>query len=84
MWCTLLVIEIRQTENDVRWFRGLPGDVRPVGEGISALPIDHVPGYRVFFVGRGETLIVFLAGGVRRRQDRDIKYAIELACQLPE
>jgi hypothetical protein len=29
---------------------GNPGDVRPVGSGISELRIDYGPGYRVYFV----------------------------------
>src|SRR5450759_3480339 len=44
---------------------GNPGDVRPVGSGVSELQIDYGPGYRVYFVQRGEDLIVLLAGGKR-------------------
>jgi putative addiction module killer protein len=58
---------------------GNPGDVKPVGEGVSELRIDYGPGYRVYFVRRGETLVILLAGGDKRTQDRDIKLAIELA-----
>ena len=58
---------------------GNPGDVKPVGEGVSELRIDYGPGYRVYFVQRGRTLVVLLAGGDKRTQDRDIKSAIELA-----
>ena len=39
------------------------GDVRPVGEGVSEVRIDYGPGYRVYFMHRGGTLIVLLAGG---------------------
>src|SRR4051812_2314905 len=58
---------------------GNPGDVRPVGEGVSELRIDYGPGYRVYFVRRGPVLVVLLAGGDKGTQDRDIRTALELA-----
>jgi putative addiction module killer protein len=58
---------------------GNPGDVRPVGEGVSELRIDYGPGYRVYFVRRGETLIVLLAGGDKASQAQDIATALRLA-----
>lgn len=58
---------------------GNPGDVRPVGEGVSELRIDYGPGYRVYFTQRGATLIVLLVGGDKRTQRRDIETAKELA-----
>ena len=58
---------------------GNPGDVRPVGEGVSELRIDYGPGYRVYFVQRGAVLIILLAGGDKRTQDGDIQTALELA-----
>jgi len=58
---------------------GNPGDVRPVGEGVSELRIDYGPGYRVYFVQRGATLVILLAGGDKRTQGRDIELALELA-----
>jgi len=61
---------------------GNPGDVKPVGGGVSELRIDYGPGYRVYFVRRGETVVVLLAGGDKRSQDRDIRIAIELAVNL--
>lgn len=61
---------------------GNPGDVRPVGEGVSELRIDHGPGYRVYFVRRGDALIVLLAGGDKRGQRRDIEAALDLARSL--
>jgi putative addiction module killer protein len=58
------------------------GDVRPVGEGVSEMRIDYGPGYRVYFVQRGAALVVLLAGGDKRTQDRDITIARALAREL--
>jgi putative addiction module killer protein len=56
--------------------------VKPVGEGVSELRIDYGPGYRVYFFQRGETLVILLAGGDKRTQNRDIRTALELAREL--
>lgn len=61
---------------------GNPGDVKSVGEGVSELRIDYGPGYRVYFIQRGATVIVLLAGGDKRTQQKDIKQALELAQDL--
>jgi putative addiction module killer protein len=61
---------------------GNRGDVKPVGEGVSELRIDYGPGYRVYFVQRGQMLVVLLAGGDKHSQDRDIKMALHLARNL--
>ena len=61
---------------------GNPGDVKPVGEGVSEMRIDYGPGYRVYFVKRGALLINLLAGGAKPTQDKDIKTALKLARML--
>ena len=61
---------------------GNPGDVKPVGEGVSELRIDYGPGYRVYFVQQGSTVAILLAGGDKRTQNRDIQTALELARNL--
>jgi putative addiction module killer protein len=61
---------------------GNPGDVKPVGEGVSELRIDYGPGYRVYFVKQGQTMIVLLAGGDKSTQATDIRTAIRLARNL--
>ncbi|HET8636662.1 MAG TPA: type II toxin-antitoxin system RelE/ParE family toxin [Acidobacteriaceae bacterium] len=58
---------------------GNPGDVRPVGEGISELRIHYGPGYRVYYVQRGAVLIVLLCGGDKSTQKKDIEAAKRLA-----
>jgi putative addiction module killer protein len=58
---------------------GNPGDVRPVGGGISELRIDYGPGYRVYYQQTGDVVIVLLYGGDKSSQAKDIKRARELA-----
>lgn len=58
---------------------GNPGDVRPVGEGVSELRIHYGPGYRVYYVQRGAALILLLCGGDKSTQDREIETAKRLA-----
>lgn len=65
-----------------RLSEGNPGDARPIGEGVSELRIDYGPGYRVYYVQRGQTLVILLAGGDKDSQDRDIRVAKELARTL--
>jgi putative addiction module killer protein len=61
---------------------GNPGDVKPVGSGVSEMRIDHGPGYRVYFVARGAAVAILLCGGDKRSQDRDIRRAVELAQEV--
>ena len=58
---------------------GNPGDVRPVGGGVSELRIDYGPGYRVYFLKQGAALVVLLAGGDKSSQADDIRKARNLA-----
>jgi putative addiction module killer protein len=62
----------------VRLQAGLLGDVK-FFNGIGELRIDVGPGYRVYFVRRGETLILLLCGGDKGSQGRDIERAKKLA-----
>lgn len=56
-----------------------PGDVRPVGDGVSELRIHYGPGYRVYFIKQGETVVILLAGGSKSTQQADIRQAKDLA-----
>ncbi|MBB2893008.1 type II toxin-antitoxin system RelE/ParE family toxin [Flexivirga oryzae] len=58
---------------------GNPGDVRPVGNGISELRIDYGPGYRVYYLQEGQRLIVLLCGGDKASQRADIRQAKQIA-----
>ena len=63
---------------------GNPGDVEPVGAGVSELRINYGPGYRVYFKKRGRELILLLAGGDKSTQAKDIKAALRFARDLSE
>ena len=61
---------------------GNPGDVKPVGSGVSEMRIDYGPGYRVYFVRRGDAVVILLCGGDKQSQDRDIARAMVLAQEV--
>ena len=63
---------------------GNPGDVQPVGDGVSEMRIHYGPGYRVYFAMRGQELVILLAGGDKSTQPKDIKTALRLAKELEE
>ena len=61
---------------------GNPGDVAPVGDGISELRIHYGPGYRVYFTMQGKTIVILLCGGDKGSQAKDIKRAKALAADI--
>lgn len=61
---------------------GNPGDVKPVGEGVSELRVDYGPGYRVYYKKQGQSVVILLAGGDKRTQSRNIKTALRLSKNL--
>jgi putative addiction module killer protein len=61
---------------------GNPGDVRPVGEGVSEMRIDYGPGYRIYHASRGSAVVILLCGGDKKTQSADVKKAKALAKEL--
>lgn len=59
--------------------KGNPGDAKAVGGGVLELRVDYGPGYRIYFIRRGETLIILLCGGDKRTQEGDIAEAKRIA-----
>ena len=64
--------------------RGNLGDVKAVGEGVFEMREHFGPGWRLYYVQQGQTLIVILAGGDKSTQSADIAKAIKLAATLKE
>ncbi len=84
-WLTGLRDKSARARIEVRIDRlalGNPGDVKPVGGGVSELRIPSGAGYRVYFVQRGDVLVILLCGGDKSGQSRDIVAAKVLAQEL--
>ena len=62
--------------------RGLLGDVKFIESGVREVRIDYGPGYRLYFVNRGDRLIVLLCGGDKATQRADISRAVQLAQEI--
>ena len=54
------------------------GDFKPVGDGICELRIDYGPGYRIYYIQRGEEIVLLLIGGDKSTQQSDIKKAKQI------
>jgi putative addiction module killer protein len=61
---------------------GNPGDIRPVGEGVSELRIHYGASYRIYLKKQGDTFVILLAGGDKSSQQQDIRLAKDLARNL--
>ena len=67
-----------------RLAQGNPGDVKPVGNGVSELRLTYGPGYRIYYFKRNEELIILLVGGSKSTQKKDIESAHRLAKEISE
>jgi putative addiction module killer protein len=79
------MLEVQKTDEFDKWLSGLlgnPGDVKPVGEGVSEMRVPHGPGYRVYFKQTAKAVILLLCGGDKSTQEKDIKRAKEIAAEL--
>jgi len=70
------------TDRLLRASNGNFGDVKSAGGGISEMRIDYGPGYRVYFVQRGNELVILLCGGDKRTQQADISDARRLKADI--
>ncbi|MBV9627323.1 MAG: type II toxin-antitoxin system RelE/ParE family toxin [Xanthobacteraceae bacterium] len=74
-----LQAKVRIFERIRRLGDGNPGDVKPVGKGVSEMRINYGPGYRLYYTQRSGSLIILLCGGDKSSQTKDIARAIALA-----
>ena len=86
-WFSMLRDRAAKARIDIRIRRlslGNPGDAKAVGEGIRELRLDYGPGYRVYYIQRGNEYILLLAGGDKSSQQADILKAKALAREFKE
>lgn len=69
----------RITKRIERLAAGNPGDVKPIGMGVTELRIHYGPGYRVYFFREHDRLVLLLTGGNKSTQQEDIRLALEIA-----
>jgi putative addiction module killer protein len=74
-----LQVKVRIFERIRRLRDGNPGDVKPVGRGVSEIRINYGPGYRLYYTQRGESLVILLCGGEKASQRKDIARAVAMA-----
>ena len=90
----LAMLDVRRTPEFRRWQEGLKdarirrlavgqtGDVKSLGDRVSELRIHYGPGYRLYFTRRGDSIVLLLCGGVKKRQEADIAEAKRLEREI--
>ena len=71
-------VQMRITQRIDRLRQGNPGDVESLGNGVYELRLHFGPGYRIYYAIEGNTLIILLLGGTKRRQQKDIEKSKEI------
>jgi putative addiction module killer protein len=64
--------------------QGHLGDIKPVGSGVFEMREHFGPGWRMYYIQRGDTLIIMLGGGDKSTQATDIAKAIHLAANIED
>jgi putative addiction module killer protein len=72
---------LKITARMLRLASGNPGDVKPIGEGLSEVRVNYGPGYRIYYMRRGPVIIILLWGGDKSTQQQDIAKAKLLASE---
>jgi putative addiction module killer protein len=84
-WFAALRDRTARARIDIRIRRlslGNLGDIRPVGDGVSELRIHYGPGYRIYLTKQGDAVVILLVGGDKSSQEKDIRFAKEIARNL--
>lgn len=71
-----IIARIRSAES------GNFGDCEPIGNGISEMRVHSGPGYRIYFIKKGDLIFVLLCGGNKSSQTKDISLAKKIAKEL--
>jgi putative addiction module killer protein len=74
----------KSCEGLIGWHLEIPELQHRSGQGISELRIHYGPGYRVYFIRRGDDFVLLLCGGDKSSQDSDIARAKKLASELED
>lgn len=78
------ITRVRLNRRIDRAMTGNLGDVKPVGDGVFEMREHFGAGWRMYYVLRGDVLIVMLGGGDKSTQSVDIAKAIKLAATYEE
>ncbi|HBX80377.1 MAG: type II toxin-antitoxin system RelE/ParE family toxin [Propionibacteriaceae bacterium] len=70
---------LRIVERIDRLAHGNPGDSKTVGQGVRELRLTYGPGYRIYYLQDGDSLVLLLCGGNKSTQQTDIQQAHQLA-----